>query len=132
MNRRKTISGLIAALGAGLLGMGLPQTAAAAEINLTYAFFAPATTTGKNVAPRIAAKLDVMQISEITKVVDTSTFEPSSSVKNGRSAARLYQNFGNRLSSKRYLTVLVIEKPSPEIRRLFYYSRRGVKTRSGR
>jgi hypothetical protein len=39
------------------------------------AFFAPATTTGKNVAPRIAAKLDVMQISEITKVVDTSTFE---------------------------------------------------------
>ena len=45
MNRRKTISGLIAALGAGLLGMGLPQTAAAAEINLTYAFFAPAKTS---------------------------------------------------------------------------------------
>ena len=39
------------------------------------AFFAPATTTGKNVAPRIAAKLDVMQISEITKVIDASTFE---------------------------------------------------------
>ena len=39
------------------------------------AFFAPATTTGKNVAPRIAAKLDVMQVSEITKVIDASTFE---------------------------------------------------------
>jgi len=39
------------------------------------AFFAPATTTGKNAAPRIAAKLDVMQISEITKVIDKDTFE---------------------------------------------------------
>src|SRR5262245_15807055 len=39
------------------------------------AFFAPATTTGKNVAPRIAARLDVMQISEITKIIDPSTFE---------------------------------------------------------
>ncbi|MEY2756897.1 MAG: electron transfer flavoprotein alpha subunit [Pseudomonadota bacterium] len=39
------------------------------------AFFAPATTTGKNVAPRIAAKLDVMQVSEITRVIDASTFE---------------------------------------------------------
>jgi electron transfer flavoprotein alpha subunit len=33
-----------------------------------------ATTTGKNVAPRIAAKLDVMQISEIIAVEDASTF----------------------------------------------------------
>jgi electron transfer flavoprotein alpha subunit len=39
------------------------------------AFFAPATTTGKNAAPRIAAKLDVVQISEITKVIDKDTFE---------------------------------------------------------
>jgi electron transfer flavoprotein alpha subunit len=39
------------------------------------AFFAPPPPTGKNVAPRIAAKLDVMQISEITKVIDASTFE---------------------------------------------------------
>jgi electron transfer flavoprotein alpha subunit len=29
----------------------------------------PATASGKNVAPRVAAKLDVAQISEITKVV---------------------------------------------------------------
>ena len=32
-------------------------------------FVAPATTTGKNIAPRVAAALDVMQISDITKVV---------------------------------------------------------------
>ncbi len=36
---------------------------------------APATAYGKNIAPRIAAKLDVAQISEITAVVSTDTFE---------------------------------------------------------
>ncbi len=36
---------------------------------------APATASGKNVAPRIAAKLDVAQISDITKVVSADTFE---------------------------------------------------------
>ncbi|MEJ2625316.1 MAG: FAD-binding protein [Pseudolabrys sp.] len=35
----------------------------------------PATTTGKNVMPRVAALLDVMQISDITKVVAPDTFE---------------------------------------------------------
>ncbi len=35
----------------------------------------PGTTTGKNVAPRLAALLDVMVISEITGVVDANTFE---------------------------------------------------------
>ncbi len=34
-----------------------------------------ATTTGKNIAPRIAAKLDVMQLSEVTAILDASTFE---------------------------------------------------------
>jgi electron transfer flavoprotein alpha subunit len=38
------------------------------------AVFIAATTTGKNIAPRIAAKLDVMQISEIIEIVDASTF----------------------------------------------------------
>ena len=37
-------------------------------------FLAPATTTGKNVAPRVAALLDVMQISDILSVEDESTF----------------------------------------------------------
>ena len=35
---------------------------------------APATTSGKNIMPRVAALLDVPQISEITKVVDADTF----------------------------------------------------------
>ena len=36
---------------------------------------APATTSGKNICPRVAALLDVMQISEITGVVASDTFE---------------------------------------------------------
>jgi len=39
------------------------------------AIVAPATTTAKNVMPRVAALLDVMQISDITKVVAPDTFE---------------------------------------------------------
>jgi electron transfer flavoprotein alpha subunit len=35
----------------------------------------PATAAGKNVAPRVAAKLDVGQISDITKVDSSDTFE---------------------------------------------------------
>ena len=38
------------------------------------AFLAPASTFGKNIAPRVAALLDVMQISEILSVEDESTF----------------------------------------------------------
>jgi electron transfer flavoprotein alpha subunit len=39
------------------------------------ALIAPATTNGKNIMPRVAALLDVMQISDITKVVAPDTFE---------------------------------------------------------
>jgi electron transfer flavoprotein alpha subunit len=35
----------------------------------------PATAHGKNVAPRVAAKLDVAQVSDITRVVSADTFE---------------------------------------------------------
>ena len=38
------------------------------------AFVAPATTTGKNIAPRVAALLDVMQVSDILSVEDPDTF----------------------------------------------------------
>ena len=38
------------------------------------AFLAPATTTGKNIAPRVAALLDVMQISDILSVEAPDTF----------------------------------------------------------
>jgi electron transfer flavoprotein alpha subunit len=39
------------------------------------AIVAPATTTGKNFMPRVAALLDVMQISDIVKVIAPDTFE---------------------------------------------------------
>ena len=39
------------------------------------AFVAPATTSGKNVMPRVAALIDVMQISDISKVIAPDTFE---------------------------------------------------------
>jgi electron transfer flavoprotein alpha subunit len=39
------------------------------------AILAPATTNGKNYMPRVAAKLDVPQISEIIRVVSPDTFE---------------------------------------------------------
>lgn len=35
----------------------------------------PATTNGKNITPRVAALLDVMQLSEVTAVVSADTFE---------------------------------------------------------
>ena len=35
----------------------------------------PATASGKNVAPRVAAKLDVGQISDVTKILSADTFE---------------------------------------------------------
>jgi electron transfer flavoprotein alpha subunit len=38
------------------------------------AFLAPATTTGKNIAPRVAAMLDVMQVSDILSVEGERTF----------------------------------------------------------
>src|SRR5690348_15073946 len=38
------------------------------------AFVAPATTTGKNIAPRVAALLDVMQVSDILSVEGPDTF----------------------------------------------------------
>src|SRR3546814_20884745 len=38
------------------------------------AFVAPATTTAKNIAPRVAALLDVMQISDILSVEGADSF----------------------------------------------------------
>ncbi|MBA5778943.1 electron transfer flavoprotein subunit alpha/FixB family protein [Stappia sp. F7233] len=39
------------------------------------AFVAPATANGKNIMPRVAALLDVMQVSDVTAVLDGETFE---------------------------------------------------------
>lgn len=39
------------------------------------AIIAPATTSGKNILPRVAAMLDVQQISDITKIIASDTFQ---------------------------------------------------------
>ena len=47
-----------------------------ADIAGSYShILAPATTTGKNFMPRVAALLDVSMISDITAVIDAQTFE---------------------------------------------------------
>jgi len=62
-----------ATLEAGLAENVATQVLAIAS-NYTHILF-PATANGKNVAPRVAAKLDVGQISDITKVDSADTFE---------------------------------------------------------
>jgi electron transfer flavoprotein alpha subunit len=53
-----------------------PTAALVVSLAPSYnAIVAAATTTGKNVMPRIAALLDVMQVSDIIKVVSPDTFE---------------------------------------------------------
>ncbi|SMH62810.1 electron transfer flavoprotein subunit alpha/FixB family protein [Azospirillum agricola] len=53
-----------------------PLAALLAEIGRGYShIIAPATSLGKNVAPRVAALLDVAMISEITGVVSADVFE---------------------------------------------------------
>ena len=63
---------------AAALGEGLAENVAAQVLALaggyTHILF-PATANGKNVAPRVAAQLDVGQISDITKVDAPDTFE---------------------------------------------------------
>ena len=60
------------------LAHGLAENVAAQVLNLaahySHIVFA-ATASGKNIAPRVAAKLDVGQVSDITKVVSPDTFE---------------------------------------------------------
>jgi electron transfer flavoprotein alpha subunit len=60
------------------LAHGLAEEVAALILSLAKdysAIAAPATSFGKNILPRVAAKLDVMQISDITRVVSPDTFE---------------------------------------------------------
>ena len=51
-----------------------PQIAAAAKNGYTHVF-APSTTFGKDVMPRVAALLGVAQVSDIMKVIDAHTFQ---------------------------------------------------------
>ena len=56
----------------------LAEPAAALIVSLAGSYdalVAPSTSNGKNIMPRVAALLDVMQVSDITKVVSPDTFE---------------------------------------------------------
>ncbi|RAR54976.1 electron transfer flavoprotein alpha subunit apoprotein [Paraburkholderia unamae] len=60
------------------LAQGLAENVEATVISIAKNYshiLAPATASGKNVTPRIAAKLDVAQISDITAVAAPDTFE---------------------------------------------------------
>ncbi|CAM2175441.1 electron transfer flavoprotein alpha subunit [Burkholderia orbicola] len=60
------------------LEAGLAENVEATVLNITKDYshiVAPATAAGKNVTPRIPAKLDVAQISDITAVVSADTFQ---------------------------------------------------------
>ncbi len=74
------IAGVAKVIHADAAGLehGLAENVAAQVLaiaqNYSHILF-PATASGKNVAPRVAAKLDVAQISDITKVISADTFE---------------------------------------------------------
>src|SRR6195952_3718327 len=60
------------------LAEGLAENVAAQVLAVASGYshiFSPATASGKNVAPRVAAKLDVGQLSDISKVISADTFE---------------------------------------------------------
>jgi electron transfer flavoprotein alpha subunit len=60
------------------LAEGLAENVAAQVLAIAASYshiLFPATAGGKNVAPRVAAKLDVAQLSDVTKVISADTFE---------------------------------------------------------
>ncbi|RQP23612.1 electron transfer flavoprotein subunit alpha/FixB family protein [Piscinibacter terrae] len=71
------VSKVLLAESAGL-EHGLAENVAAQVLALAGSYshiVFPATAAGKNVAPRVAALLDVAQVSDVTKVVSPDTFE---------------------------------------------------------
>jgi electron transfer flavoprotein alpha subunit len=59
---------------------GLAENVAAQVLNIAVRYghlVFPATASGKNVAPRVAAILDMAQVSDVSKVVNEDTFERS-------------------------------------------------------
>ncbi|NBU88353.1 MAG: electron transfer flavoprotein subunit alpha/FixB family protein [Betaproteobacteria bacterium] len=75
-----TIAGVDKVLHAQAPGLahGLAENLASQVVAIASAYshiLFPATANGKNVAPRVAALLDVAQVSDVTKVVSADTFE---------------------------------------------------------
>ncbi len=71
------VSKVIHAEGEGF-AHGLAENVAAQVLAIAGSYshiLFPATASGKNAAPRVAAKLDVGQVSDITKVISPDTFE---------------------------------------------------------
>ncbi|MEX3960415.1 electron transfer flavoprotein subunit alpha/FixB family protein [Trinickia sp. EG282A] len=78
--RASTIAGVSKVLlaDAPQLAEGLAENVEATVVTIARGYshiLAPATAYGKNIAPRVAAKLDVAQISDITAVDSADTFE---------------------------------------------------------
>jgi electron transfer flavoprotein alpha subunit len=73
------VSAVLAASGAqykgGVAESMTPLVIAAQNQTGATHIVGPATAYGKNILPRVAAKLDVNQISDVTKIVNDSTFE---------------------------------------------------------
>src|SRR5258705_13884113 len=89
------VTKVLLADGAGYEHM-LAEPLAALIVSLAPSYdaiVAASTTTGKNVMPRVAALLDLMQISDIVKVSAPDTFErliyAGNAVQQGRSKAKV-------------------------------------------
>ena len=70
----KVLTATNAANAHPLAAVYAPQVAAVVSSGYTHVF-APSTTFGKDVAPRVAALLGVAQVSDVMKVVDAHTFQ---------------------------------------------------------
>lgn len=72
------LSGLARVLVADDAALRLAEPLSALLVSLAPSYgalVAPATSNGKNVMPRVAALLDVMQISDVSAVIDAKTFK---------------------------------------------------------
>jgi electron transfer flavoprotein alpha subunit len=89
---------------------GLAEPLAALIVSLAGpydALVAPATTAGKNVMPRVAALLDVMQVSDVIEVVAPDTFRRPSYAGNAIQTVR-------SRDAKKVLTIRIAAFPAAE------------------
>ena len=57
-------------------GLAEPMSALIVELSKDFEFIvSPASAFGKNILPRVAALIDVMVITDISKIIDSNTFE---------------------------------------------------------